>query len=117
MQRTEIYREHLRQMCDWESFLLAESGLPGEANRALARAAADEGDAAQFRRWLAISPAEAPANTPGEFLPFCGVLGFGRLLAEGDRPALPALRAAAVDPRPLVRQAAADVLRNDTAEN
>ena len=29
MGQIEIYREHLRQMCDWESFLLAESRLPG----------------------------------------------------------------------------------------
>ena len=46
MSTVETYREHLRQMCDWESFLLAESRLPGpRANLDLAQAAADEGDA------------------------------------------------------------------------
>ena len=98
MSAVETYREHLRQMCDWESFLLAESRLPGPwANLDLAQAAADEGDATQFRAWLAIGADEAPANTPGEFLPLCGVLGFGRLLAEGDRATLADIRRAAND--------------------
>ena len=112
MGQIEIYREHLRQMCDWESFLLAESRLPGpRANLALARAAADEGDATQFARWLAVGPAEGPTNTPGEFLAFCGALGYGRLLAEGDRAALAEVRRAANDPRWRVREAAAMALQ------
>ncbi len=112
MSAVETYREHLRQMCDWESFLLAESRLPGpRANLELARAAADEGDAAQFRAWLAIGADEAPANTPGEFLPLCGVLGFGRLLAEGDRAALADIRRAANDRRWRVREGAAMALQ------
>jgi hypothetical protein len=112
MGQSEIYREHLRQMCDWESFLLAESRLPGpRANLELAWAAADEGDATQFARWLAVGPAEGPANTPGEFLAFCGALGYGRLLAEGDRAALGEVRRAANDPRRRLREAAALALQ------
>lgn len=112
MGRVETYREHLRQMCDWESYLLAESRLPGpRGNLELAQAAADEGDATQFRTWAAVGPAEAPTNTPGEFLAFCGVLGYGRLLAEGDRAALPEIRRAANDPRWRVREAAAMALQ------
>ena len=112
MNKTETYREHLRQMCDWESFLLAESRLPGpRSNLELAQAVADEGDATQFARWLAVGPEEAPTNTPGEFLPLCGALGYGRLLAEGDRSALAAIRRAANDPRWRVREAAAMALQ------
>jgi hypothetical protein len=112
MNKVDTYREHLRQMCDWESYLLAESRLPGpRANLELARAAADEGDEAQFAAWLAVGPAEAPANTPGEFLPFCGALGFGRLLAEGNRAALLEVRRAANDSRWRVREAAAMALQ------
>lgn len=112
MGAVETYREHLRQMCDWESFLLVESRLPGpRANLELARAAADEGDVAQFRAWLAVGADEAPANTPGEFLPLCGALGFGRLLAEGDRAALADLRRAANDRRWRVREGAAMALQ------
>lgn len=112
MGKIEHYREHLRQMCDWEMFLLAESGLPGpRANLELAWAAAAEGDSAQFRGWLAVGPAEGPANTPGEFLALCGVLGYGRLLAAGDQTALDSLRQAAGDPRRRVREAAARALQ------
>jgi hypothetical protein len=112
MSKIETYREHLRQMCDWESFLLAESRLPGpRGNLELAQAAADEGDATQFARWLAVGPAEGPANTPGEFLAFCGALGYGRLLAEGDGAALVEVRQAANDPRWRVREAAAMALQ------
>ena len=112
MSKIDTYREHLRQMCDWESFLLAESRLPGpRGNLELARAAADEGDATQFARWLAVGPAEGPTNTPGEFLAFCGALGYGRLLAEGDRAALGEVRRAANDPRWRVREAAAMALQ------
>jgi hypothetical protein len=112
MGKIETYREHLRQMCDWESFLLAESRLPGpRANLELAWAAADEGEAPQFARWLAVGPVEGPTNTPGEFLAFCGALGYGRLLAEGDRAALAEVRRAANDPRWRVREAAAMALQ------
>lgn len=112
MTKIDTYREHLRQMCDWESFLLAESHLPGpRGNLELAQAAADEGDATQFARWLAVGPGEGPTNTPGEFLAFCGALGYGRLLAEGDRTALVEVRRAANDPRWRVREAAAMALQ------
>lgn len=112
MDKIEQYRAHLQQMCDWESYLLAESRLPGpRSNLELARAAADEGDAAQFTAWLALDATAAPANTPAEFLPVCGALGFGRLLAEGDRSVLPRLRAAANDSRWRLREAAAMALQ------
>lgn len=112
MGKIETYREHLRQMCDWESFLLAESRLPGpRSNLELAQAAADEGDADQFHRWLALDASVAPTNTPGEFLPVCGALGLGRLLAEGDRSVLPELRRLANDPRWRVREATAMALQ------
>jgi hypothetical protein len=112
MNKVETYREHLRQMCDWESYLLAESRLPGpRANLELARAAADEGEEAQFLDWLALDAEVAPANTPAEFLPVCGALGLGRLLAEGDRSVLPRVRAAANDPRWRLREAVAMALQ------
>src|SRR5262249_28738997 len=68
-------------------------------NLALAEAAADEGDEARFRHWLTFTPAIAPTNTPGEFLAFCGVVGLGKLLAEGRRDVLATLRSCAADPR------------------
>ncbi len=115
MSQVELYRAHLQQMCDWESFLLAESRLPGpRANMELARAAAEEGDETQFLSWLSLDAEAAPAGSPAEFLPICGALGLGRLLAEGDRGVLPRLMAAAHDPRPHLRAAVALALGEST---
>jgi hypothetical protein len=111
--KVEDYRAALRRLDDWEGYLLAESGLPGpRANLALAEAAADEGNTARFQHWLAFTPEQAPGNTPGEFLPLCGVIGLGRLLAEGDRSVLGRLRAAANDPRWRVREGVAIALQH-----
>lgn len=112
MGRTEQYRAHLQQMCEWESYLLAESRLPGaRANLELARAVAEEGDRAQFDRWLRLTVMQAPTNTPAEFLPFCAVIGYGRLLAQGDRSILPELWTVAEDPRWRLREAVAMALQ------
>ncbi len=72
---------------------------------------ADLGSAEQFARWAALSPAEAPAQTAREFLPVCGAVGLGRLLAEGDQTVLATLRGLAGDPRWRVREAVAMALQ------
>lgn len=98
------YRAELNTLAitEWPDYLLARSGLPGpRANIELARAVADEGDREIFDRLLA---------TGEEYLVFCGVLGLGRLLAEGidlvDR-----LRTYATDQRWRVREAVAMALQ------
>ena len=110
--KVDDYRDTLRTMQDWDPYLLAESGLPGpRGNIELARAVADAGDEALFRRYLAFDAGRAPTNDPHEFLAFCGVLGLGRLLAEGRRDLLPLLRRQAVDPRWRLREAVAMALQ------
>jgi hypothetical protein len=112
MNRVDAYRQTLATMDDWDSHLLAESRLPGpRANLELARAVAEEGDEALFRRYLALDASRAPTNTPGEFLPACGVLGMGRLLTEGQREVLPTLRLCASDSRWRVREVVAQALQ------
>src|SRR3990172_4290627 len=112
MSKVDAYRQQLRTRKAWDSFLLKESGLPGpRGNIELARAVAQEGDKALFRRYRAFDAAQAPANTPKEFLAFCGVLGLGRLLAEGDRAVLPLVRESASDPRWRTREAVAMALQ------
>jgi hypothetical protein len=102
------YRAALRQMPDWDAFLLRESRLPGpRANLELVQVVADEGDASQFRRWLAIGVDQAPANSQAEFLPLCGAVGLGRLAAEGDHEVLNELRGRARDVRWRVREGVA----------
>jgi hypothetical protein len=112
MTKTERYRDVLRGLHNWDAFLLQESGLPGpRGNIELARAVAEEGQASLFQRYLAFDARSAPTNDPHEFLAFCGVLGLGRLLAEGDSNVLRPLRRAAGDPRWRLREAVAMALQ------
>jgi len=65
MSKIEIYREKLRQLKDWEPFLLRESGLPGpRGNIELAQAVADEGNEELFEHFLTFTPDKAPVNSP-----------------------------------------------------
>lgn len=112
MTRTEDYRKKLRELDDWDSFLLAESGLPGpRGNLALVDAAADEGDEVRFQHWLEYTDETAPTNTPEEFLAVCGAVGLGQLLKEGHREVLPTLRACASDTRWRMREGVAMALQ------
>jgi hypothetical protein len=112
MNKTDTYQEKLRALTDWEPYLLQESGLPGpRGNLELAQAVADEGDRGLFEHFLAYTPEVAPVNDPHEFLAFCGVVGLGRLLAEGDRQILEQLRPHASDPRWRMREGVAMALQ------
>ena len=111
MGRLDDYRRTLASLADWDDYLRRESGLPGpRGNLELAHAVADVGDAALFERYRALDASVAPTNTSGEFLAFCGVLGLGRLAAEGDTGALDKLRGHAADPRWWVREVVVMVL-------
>ena len=112
MGKVDEYRQMLRQVGEWEPFLLEHSGLPGpRGNLELAAAVAEEADAATLRRWAAIGPSEAPFGSAEEFLPVCGVVGLGRLLTEGDAAVLADLRRLAADPRWRIREAVAIALQ------
>ena len=112
MSKVENYRQILRTLDDWDPFLLQESGLPGpRANLELLQAVADEGSEEQFRGWLSLGPDRAPVNSPEQFLAVCGVVGLGRLLAEGLAEVLPILRGYASDPRWRMREGVAMALQ------
>lgn len=112
MSKVEDYRKFLKSLDNWEAYLLQESGLPGlRGNLELAQAVADEGELETFQRFIQYSPEEAPTNNPGEFLAFCGVVGLGRLLAEGNRNHLQVIREFASDPRWRLREAVAMALQ------
>ena len=112
MTHRDEYRRRLRQLQNWDAFLLKHSGLPGpRGNLELAQAVADEGQAELFERYRSYTAAEAPTNSPQEFLAFCGVLGLGRLLAEGRPEPLKILRNFASDPRWRTREAVAMALQ------
>ncbi len=112
MNKTDTYRQKLATLQDWEPYLLQESGLPGpRGNLELAQVVADLGDRALFERFLAYTPDIAPVNDPHEFLAFCGVVGLGRLLAEGDDQLLERIRTYACDPRWRMREGVAMALQ------
>jgi hypothetical protein len=105
MSKREEWRQALRALTDWEPYLLQHCRLPGpRANLELAQAVADEGDEAAFQRLLRWDATRAPTNTPAEFLALCGVVGLGRLVADGQAEHLPSMRAYAADPRWRVRE-------------
>lgn len=112
MTKMETYQAYLRSIDQWEEYLLKESGLPGpRGNIELAQVVADEGDEKLFLRYLTYTPDTAPTNSPYEFLAFCGVIGLGRLFAEGRSDYLQTLRLFASDPRWRIREAVAMALQ------
>ena len=112
MNKSESYRHMLASLQDWEPTLLRESGLPGpRGNLELAQVVADEGERSLFEHFLTYTPEVAPTNDPHEFLAFCGVVGLGRLLAEGDEAILEQLRPFASDPRWRLREGVAMALQ------
>ena len=81
MSRRDEYLSELRETPDKVAFLRAHSGLPGpRANLELVQAAADAGEENAFREWIELGSGDDPTD---EFLAVCGVVGLGRLVAEG----------------------------------
>lgn len=113
MGRVDDYRCELRQLEEWEPYLLAHSSLPGpRANLELARAVAEEGTEARFTGWLTRYPVhEAPVGTSLEFLPCCAAMGYGRLAADGLENAIVVIRRCAGDGRWRVREMTATGLQ------
>jgi hypothetical protein len=110
--KADRYRAALKTCIDWDAYLMQESGLPGpRGNLELAQVAADEATAAQIDHWLTFDARHAPVNSPEEFLAFCGVVGLGRLIVEGQIARWPTLRRYASDPRWRTREGVAMALQ------
>jgi len=105
-ERIRRYRSTIREMAgasELPAYLAEHSGLPGpRGNLELARAVAEEADPATL---------EELARSKDEFEAFCGVVGLGRLVADGSRELIPPLRGHAGDPRWRVREAVAMALQ------
>lgn len=112
MPKADLYRAQLASSDDWDAYLMQNSGLPGpRGNLELVQVAADMGDTARFTHWLTYDAERAPANTPGEFLAVCGVVGLGRLVTNGKRKHLKTIRVCASDVRWRVREGVAMALQ------
>ena len=110
--KIETYRLTLRKLNGWETFLMAESGLPGpRGNLELARAVFLEGNASLFNDLVKYTYDVAPANSPEEFLAFCGVYGQGRFLSRENLAEWEVLKGFAADPRWRTREAVAMALQ------
>ena len=101
--RVQHYRAELKKRRgEWESYLKANSGLPGpRANLELVEAVGEEADADLLWRLSASSD---------EFLALAGTAGLGRLVATDDS-VLPWLKELAEDPRWRVREGVAIALQ------
>jgi hypothetical protein len=110
--KVDEYSRVLSGLDDPEPYLLQHSGLPGpRGNIELGLAAGRVRSASELRRWANLDAEVAPTGGAEEFLTFCGVVGLGRLLVEGDRTALVELSHHAEDPRWRVREAVAMALQ------
>jgi len=103
------YAEEFGAAADQVAYLREHSGLPGpRGNLELMQTAVDVGDETRFRRWIALGSGTEPTD---EFLAACGVVGLGRLVAEGRADVMPELRVHASDGRWRVREGAAMALQ------
>jgi len=100
--KAEQYRAELRRRRDWETYLAANSGLPGpRANLELVQVAGDEASQQVLWRW---------SRSRDEYLALCGAAGLGRFALD-DAKVLPRLRELASDPRWRVREGVAIALQ------
>jgi hypothetical protein len=112
LSKSDEYRRELHTLVNWDDYLRRKSGLPGpRGNLELAQVVADEGDKDLFDRYVSFTPNIAPENTSDVFLAFCGVVGLGRLVAEGEMENIGRLRKLASDPRWRIREGVAMALQ------
>ena len=112
MTKVDDYRQKLKSLDHWDAFLRKESGLPGpRGNLELAEAVADVGNQARFEHLLSLDNAKATTNSPEGYLVFCGVVGMGKLIAEGKAKYWDKLRSYASDSRWRIREAVAIALQ------
>ncbi|AFQ42736.1 hypothetical protein [Desulfosporosinus meridiei] len=112
MVKVDIYRSVLRELEDWDQYLLDESCLPGpRANLELIKAVAEEGTEERFMNYLSLDSAIAPFGSAAEFLPICGVVGLGSLIAQGRVELLELLRSFSSDIRWRIREGVAIALQ------
>jgi len=110
--KVDQYRSELRECGDWPGFLRDNSNLPGpRGNLELAEAVYQEGSRELFIKLIAADSPQTAENTPEAFAVFCGILGLGRLLVEGELSWLQTLRAYANDGRWRVREGVAMALQ------
>jgi hypothetical protein len=83
MSKIQEYIKKLETLDNWDIFLKTESGLPGpRANLELMQAVAEVGDENLFNQYI-YSSKNSNGNSPEDFLVLCGIVGIGKLIADG----------------------------------
>ncbi len=109
MSRVDEERHAFRSAADRESYLRANSGLPGpRANLELLAAAAEEVDLDWSRRWAAARAGDDPTDV---FVISVALVALGRFAAGGEAQALPLLHERAEDREWRIREAVAIALQ------
>jgi hypothetical protein len=112
MGKVEGYIARLRVLADWDDFLLVNSNLPGpRGNLELVYAAAEAGDEARLVGYVGWAARPFDTNDPAVIPLMAGVVGLGRLAADGSDAHWNTLRALASDARWRVREAVAMALQ------
>ncbi|MEK4512480.1 hypothetical protein [Paenibacillus sp. FSL K6-2524] len=113
MNQKEIYKNDLLVLPKWESYLLQNSGLPGpRANLTLLYVAAELGNEEIFRSFLDFQVEDDHhGDSPDEFIVMCGVVGLGKLLAQGKEEYWVQLKRYASDSRWRIRESVAMALQ------
>lgn len=112
--KADKYKQVLRDLKEWDEFLLKESGLPGpRANLELLQAVAETGTEEIFTRYAYDYDAgRGPTGSREEFLAACGVAGMGKLITNGQTDYFEKLRGFASDQRWRIREAVAIALQS-----
>jgi hypothetical protein len=110
--KRDAERRGLLEAADLDAHLVARSALPGpRGNLELLDAAGDVLRRDDALRLAALGPDVAPSGTALEFLPCCGLVAVGRLVADGETALVELLRTHASDPRWRVRESVAIALQ------
>lgn len=111
MSKVETYKAVLKDLTEWDEYLLKESGLPGpRANLELMEAVVSLGTEETFLRYLQFNSTDF-LDKPEEFLVFCGTVGLGKLVAEGKTQYLGDLRTLASSKSWRIREGVAIALQ------
>jgi len=112
MGKVDTYKEILKNLPNWDEYLLKESRLPGpRANLELLQAVVSVGTEDIFIKYLDFDSINPSINTPQEFLAICGTVGLGKLISEGKKQFLNNLRYLASDKRWRIREGVAIALQ------
>lgn len=112
MSQMEDYNNDLISLSEWQPYLMLHSGLPGpRANLTLLYTVVKLGNKEHFQSFLNFQQGDTSGDSPNDFILMCGVVGLGKLLAQGEVENLVHLKQYAADSRWRIRESVAMALQ------